>query len=303
QIIEVGPRDGLQNEATPIPTPLKLRLITSLAEAGLNRIEATAFVSPKWVPQMSDHATIMSEVPKLDSVKYEVLTPNVQGYESAVSSGSVSTVSVFGAASEGFCRSNINCTIDESIDRFRGVVERAKEDGIMARGYISCIAGCPFQGPVSVKDVVRVYEAMKEMGISEVSLGDTIGVGTPARVSEVLSAVAMSSPSGLGDVAMHFHDTYGMGAANVLRSMDMGVNKFDSSAGGLGGCPYAGGGASGNLATEDLVYMCDGMGVETGVDLEKVVEAGREVTEFLGIESRSKVGLAIMRRWVKEGKA
>ena len=250
---------------------------------------------------MSDHLQIMKHVPNVQGLQYEVLTPNVKGYESAVSTGSVSTVSVFGAASEAFCKSNINCTIDESITRFSAVVSRALHDGVNARGYISCVAGCPFQGSVSVSDVVKVYEAMKEMGVSEVSLGDTIGVATPGHVTSLLSALSMSSPN-LDDVAYHFHDTYGMGCANVMRAMDLGVRKFDSSAAGLGGCPYAGGGASGNLATEDLVYLLDGMGVETGVDLERVVEAGREVTEFLGVESRSKVGLAIMRRWAKEGK-
>lgn len=279
---------------------MKLNLIDNLASAGLKRIEASAFVSPKWVPQMSDQNEVMASVPRdgYQGLEYEVLTPNLKGYQAAKASGA-DRVSVFGAASEGFCRSNINCTIDESIERFSEVIEAAKADGIKTRGYISCIAGCPFQGDVDVKDVVRVYEAMKGMGIEEISLGDTIGVGRPQRVSEVLSALQPSSPS-LSDIAMHFHDTYGMGIANVLRSLDFGVNKFDSSAAGLGGCPYAGGGASGNLATEDLVYLLDGLGVNTGVDLEQVVKAGEEVTEFLKIETRSKVGGAIKRKWIKE---
>jgi len=221
---------------------MKLNLIDNLASAGLKRIEASAFVSPKWVPQMSDQNEVMASVPRdgYQGLEYEVLTPNLKGYQAAKASGA-DRVSVFGAASEGFCRSNINCTIDESIERFSEVIEAAKADGIKTRGYISCIAGCPFQGDVDVKDVVRVYEAMKGMGIEEISLGDTIGVGRPQRVSEVLSALQPSSPS-LSDIAMHFHDTYGMGIANVLRSLDFGVNKFDSSAAGLGGCPYAGGG-------------------------------------------------------------
>jgi hydroxymethylglutaryl-CoA lyase len=301
QLIEVGPRDGLQSESVFIPTDLKLNLINGLIGAGHKRIEATSFVSPKWIPQFKDANEVMAAVDTTQGVEYSVLTPNLMGAEAALSHPSTTVASVFGAASEGFTAKNINCTIDESIERFSKVVDYANSKNIKVRGYVSCIAGCPYQGSVPLSDVVRVYARMREMGIDEISLGDTIGVATPGVVSSIIEAlVALEGTT--EHIAVHCHDTYGSSLANILRALDHGVNKVDASVAGLGGCPYAGGGATGNVATEDVVYMLQGMGVDTGIDLEKLVVAGREVTEFLGIETRSKAGGALWRKMVKEGR-
>jgi len=300
-IIEVGPRDGLQSEQAYVPPLLKLNLISMLAEAGHTRIEVTSFVSPKWIPQFKDANEVMAALPAESPVEFSVLTPNLKGVEAALSHSATDVASVFGAASEAFSQKNINCSIDESIERFRKVVEYATEKGKPVRGYISCIAGCPFQGAVDPNDVVRVYAKMREMGIEEVSLGDTVGVGTPTQISQILRALIALDGSA-EHIALHCHDTYGSSLANILRGLDHGVTKIDASVAGLGGCPYAGGGATGNVATEDVVYMLHGMGVQTGLDLERLAWAGREVTEFLGIQTRSKAGLALWKKMVKEGR-
>ena len=300
-IIEVGPRDGLQSETSHVPTLLKLNLINMLIDAGHTRIEATSFVSPKWIPQFKDANEVMAALPADSPVEFSVLTPNLKGVQNALSHPSTDVASVFGAASESFSQKNINCSIDESIERFRAVVDHANERSKPVRGYISCVAGCPFQGAVDPNDVIRVYAKMREMGIDEISLGDTIGVGTPTQISRLLTSL-ISLEGSADHIALHCHDTYGSSLANILRGLDHGVTRIDASVAGLGGCPYAGGGATGNVATEDVVYMLHGMGVETGLDLERLVWAGREVTEFLGIETRSKAGGALWKRMVKEGR-
>lgn len=290
-IVEVGPRDGLQNEPGVIPTATKVRFVELLADAGLRSIEATSFVSPKWVPQLADAEEVMRAVKKSrPDAKYTALTPNVKGFERAVAAGA-DEVAIFGAASEAFSRQNINCSIAESLDRFRAVAEAAKARGIPTRGYVSCAVHCPYSGNVAPESAARVAKALFEMGCYEVSLGDTTGKGTPAQIAAAVRAtVAAGVP--LERVAAHLHDTYGQALANALAALQEGVAVFDASAGGLGGCPYSPG-ASGNVATEDLVYMLDGLGVEHGVDLRKLVTASAYISRELGREPISHVARAM----------
>ncbi len=288
RIVEVGPRDGLQNEKAIIATADKIALIEKLAATGLGTVEATAFVSPKWVPQMADAAEVFSGVAKREGVRYPVLVPNLQGYERARAVG-VTEIAVFGAASEAFSKANINASIEESLTRFAPVLEAAKRDGVAVRGYVSTVLGCPYQGEVPVADVVRVAKALHAMGCYEISLGDTIGVGTPRKARAMLEAVAGEVP--MAALAVHFHDTYGQAVANVAACLEAGVRVVDAAVSGTGGCPYARG-ASGNVATEDIVYLLDGMGFAHGVDLEALVDTGRWLSALLGRESMSKVNRA-----------
>lgn len=290
KIVEVGPRDGLQNEKQTVTTETKLELIERLAQAGLTTIEATAFVSPKWVPQMSDHAEVMQRLQRHAGVEYPVLAPNLKGYEAAVAAGA-KEVAVFAAASESFSQRNINCSIAESIERFKPVFAAARNDGIRVRGYISCVVGCPYEGPIAPAPVARVAAELYGLGSYEISLGDTIGVGTPASVLRMLEAVAKEVPS--DKLAGHYHDTYAMAAANVHASYAFGVRVFDSSVSGLGGCPYAKG-ASGNVATEDVVYLLHGIGAATGVDLDRLVDTSAWIAARLGREPGSKVTRALL---------
>ncbi|XP_053318260.1 hydroxymethylglutaryl-CoA lyase, mitochondrial [Spea bombifrons] len=288
KIVEVGPRDGLQNEKAIVPTEVKVQLINMLSEAGLQSIEATSFVSPKWVPQMADHVSVMQGIKKLPNVTYPVLTPNLTGFQSAVKCGA-KEVAIFGAASELFSKKNINCSIEESLQRFQAVTAAAKEAKIPVRGYVSCVLGCPYEGKVSPSKVAEVAHKMFSMGCYEISLGDTIGVGTPGSMRDMLSAVLDVIPAKA--LAVHCHDTYGQALANILVALQMGVEVVDSSIAGLGGCPYAQG-ASGNVATEDVVYMLHGLGIHTGVDLSKLIEAGAFICKSLGRKSNSKVAQA-----------
>lgn len=292
RIVEVGPRDGLQNEKGTVPLAAKVALIDALAAAGVSVIESGSFVSPKWVPQMADTAEVLAGIKKRPGVRYPVLVPNLKGLEAALASG-VEEVAVFAAASEAFSLKNINCSIEESLERFTPVMDAAKEAGIAVRGYVSCVLGCPYQGEVPISEVVRVSEALIAMGCYEVSLGDTTGVGTPDKAKAMAAAVA--GAVGLERTAVHFHDTYGQALVNVLACLDLGVSVVDSAVAGLGGCPYAKG-ASGNLATEDLVYMLDGLGVETGVDLDALAAAGRAITDALGRRPASKAAQALAAR-------
>jgi hydroxymethylglutaryl-CoA lyase len=288
RIVEVGPRDGLQNEKTIVPTAAKIELIDRLSETGLQTIEATSFVSPKWVPQLADATDVYMAIRKKSGVRYPVLVPNLQGYERARAVG-VTEIAVFTAASEAFNRKNINTSIDESIERFTPVMERAKSDGVAVRGYVSTVLGCPYQGDVPVSDVVRVAKRLHDLGCYEISLGDTIGIGTPTKARTMLNAVAKEVP--IDALAVHFHDTRGQALANILACLELGVAVVDSSVSGTGGCPYANG-ASGNVASEDVAYMLHGMGIETGVDLDKLVATGRWLSTVLARENGSKVGKA-----------
>jgi hydroxymethylglutaryl-CoA lyase len=288
RIVEVGPRDGLQAESRPVATDAKIRLIDALAAAGLPAVEAGAFVSPKWVPQMADSAEVLAGITRRRGTDYPVLVPNMRGLERARECG-VREIAIFGAASETFSQKNINCSIAESLDRFRPVAAAALADGMRVRGYISCVLGCPFEGSVPVDAVVRVARELRAMGCYEVSLGDTIGVGTPGRACAMVEAVAEAVP--VEALALHFHDTYGQALANILACLETGVAVVDSSVAGLGGCPYAPG-ASGNVATEDVLYMLDGLAVATGVDLDAVLAAGREICAVLDREPTSRVAQA-----------
>jgi hydroxymethylglutaryl-CoA lyase len=290
RIVEVGPRDGLQNEKAMLPAAVKIELINRLSATGLRTIEATSFVSPKWVPQLADAADVFTAIRKAPGVVYPVLVPNLQGYERAREVGATE-VAVFTAASEAFNRKNINASIDESIDRFTPVLERARADGVAVRGYVSTVLGCPYQGEVPVADVVRVAKRLHDLGCHEVSLGDTIGVGTPANARAMLKAVASEVP--MGALAVHFHDTYGQALANILACLDEGVRVIDSAVSGTGGCPYAKG-ASGNVASEDVIYMLHGMGMVTGVDLDLLVQTGAWLAAELGKETGSRVTRARM---------
>jgi hydroxymethylglutaryl-CoA lyase len=285
RIVEVGPRDGLQNEKAMVATADKIALIDRLTATGLQSIEATSFVSPKWVPQLADAAEVYRAIARRAGVDYPVLVPNLQGYERAREVG-VTHIAVFTAASEAFNRRNINASIDESLARFVPVMERAKADGVRVRGYVSTVLGCPYQGDVAVADVVRVAKALHGMGCEEVSLGDTIGIGTPTRARAMLRAVAAEVP--MQALAVHFHDTYGQALANILACLEEGVRVVDSAVSGTGGCPYAKG-ASGNVASEDVVYMQHGMGMRSGVDLDALVDTGRWLAALLGRETSSKV--------------
>ena len=287
-IVEVGPRDGLQNEKQVVPLEAKVRLIEDLADAGLKVIEAGAFVSPRWVPQMADSAEVLRRIRRRPSVRYPVLVPNLKGLEAALAAGS-DEIAVFAAASESFSQKNINCSIAESLERFAPVMERAKAEGVRVRGYVSCVVGCPYEGAITPAAVASVAGRLHAMGCYEISLGDTIGVGTPRKVAAMVRAVADVIP--LPALAIHAHDTYGQALANVLTCLEMGIAVVDSSVAGLGGCPYAPG-ASGNLATEDLVYMLEGMGVATGVNLGRLASAGRAVCAAIGREPHGKAAAA-----------
>jgi hydroxymethylglutaryl-CoA lyase len=288
RIVEVGPRDGLQNEQA-VPTAAKIALVEALAAAGLRTIETGAFVSPKWVPQMADSAEVFTGVSRQEGVTYTALTPNLQGYQAARAAGA-DEVAIFGAASEAFSQKNINCSIAESLARFAPVLAAAKADGVRVRGYVSCVVGCPYQGAVAPAEVARVAKALLDMGCYEISLGDTIGVGTPHSVLAMLDAVLAVVP--VTQVAIHFHDTYGQALTNIYAALSRGVAVIDSAVAGLGGCPYAAG-ASGNVATEDVVYLLNGLGIQHGVELQSLARAGWAIAAALGKQPSSKVGLAL----------
>lgn len=288
RMVEVGARDGLQNESVLVPAQVKIGLIDRLSDAGLAVVEATSFVSPKWVPQMADNAEVLAGIKRRPGVSYPVLVPNLKGLEAALDAG-VEEVALFAAASESFSRKNINCSIGESLERFEPVLAVANERGVRVRGYLSCVLGCPYQGEVAPEAVAEVARRLREMGCYEISLGDTIGVGTPGKARAMVEAVAARVP--LERLAVHFHDSYGQGLANILAVLELGIGVVDSAVAGLGGCPYAPG-ASGNVASEDLLYMLDGLGIETGVDLDRLIAAGNYISGFLGRPSGSKVARA-----------
>lgn len=290
RIVEVGPRDGLQNEKAVIPLADKVSLVENLADCGLSVVETGSFVSPKWVPQMADSAEVFASVNRRKGVTYSALTPNMRGYEGAMAAGA-DEVAVFGAASESFTQKNINCSIEESIARFEPILAQARVDVIKVRGYVSCVLGCPYEGDVSPQTVANVAQRMLEMGCYEISLGDTIGVGTPVQTREMLNEVLKVVPA--NKLAVHFHDTYGQALANILVALELGINVIDSAVAGLGGCPYAKG-ASGNVASEDVVYMLQGMGIESGIDLNKLVLAGNQIMTALARPNQSKVAKAIL---------
>ncbi|WP_291188430.1 hydroxymethylglutaryl-CoA lyase [Dokdonella sp.] len=288
RIVEVGARDGLQNEKTIIPTATKIELIDRLSATGLRTIEATSFVSPKWIPQLADAAEVFSGIARKPGVSYPVLVPNLQGYERARAVGA-DEIAVFAAASEAFSRKNINASIDESIERFAPVLERARADGVKVRGYVSTVLGCPYQGEVPVADVVHVAQRLHTLGCYEISLGDTIGIGTPGKARAMLRAVAGEVP--MAALAVHFHDTRGQALANILACLEEGVAVVDSAVSGTGGCPYAKG-ATGNVASEDVVYMLDGLGIATGIDLPALIATGLWLSAQLGRETSSRVARA-----------
>lgn len=290
KIIEVGPRDGLQNEKTTVPTEAKVTLIEDLADAGLSVIESGSFVSPKWVPQMADSQQVMQSITRKRHVRYTALTPNLKGLEAAILANA-DEIAVFGAASEGFSQKNINCSIAESLARFEPLMELAKQHDIPVRGYVSCVLGCPYEGEVAKQNVVNVATELMNMGCYEISLGDTIGVGTPIKTKILLDAVLSQIPA--DKLAVHFHDTYGQALANILMALQMNIAAIDTSVAGLGGCPYAKG-ASGNVSTEDVVYMLHGMGIETGVDLPKLLSASSKIMKTLGRKNQSKVANALI---------
>ena len=292
KIVEVGPRDGLQNEKSDIQLSDKIQLVEGLAEAGLKMVETGSFVSPKWVPKMADSAEVFKQIKRRPGVTYSALTPNLRGFEGALEAG-VDEVAVFGAASESFSQKNINCSVAESLERFAPLMEAAQANNIKVRGYVSCVLGCPYEGVIGPEKVRWVSEKLLEMGCYEISLGDTIGVGTPLKTQQMLGAVLQSIP--LDKVAVHFHDTYAQALANIFTAVQMGVSIVDSAVAGLGGCPYAKG-ASGNVATEDVVYMLNGMGIETGIDLDKLVAVGDTIMRSLNRTNNSKVANAILAR-------
>ena len=292
KLVEVGPRDGLQNEAEVVPTAAKVALIDSLSETGLRVVEAGAFVSPKWVPQMADTDKVMAGIARKPGVGYPVLVPNMKGLEAALAAGA-EEIAVFGAASETFSRKNINCSIAESLDRFAPVAEKARAQGLRVRGYVSCVLGCPYEGEIAPQAVAQVAARLKELGCAEISLGDTIGVGTAGAARALVETVAERVP--IGQLALHFHDTYGQALANILACLELGVATVDSAVAGLGGCPYAEG-AAGNVASEDVLYMLNGLGIETGVDLDGLLAAGRAICAQLGRTPASKVARALAGR-------
>ena len=285
KIVEVGPRDGLQNEQGLVPLAAKIMLVEQLAEAGCPVIETGSFVSPKWVPQMADSTAVFQQIKRQKNVRYTALTPNLRGLEAAIEA-QVDEVAIFGAASETFSQKNINCSIAESLERFLPVIELAQKHHLPVRGYVSCVLGCPYEGQITPEKVAQVSKQLLEMGCYEISLGDTIGVGTPLKTQQMLNAVLTHIPE--DKLAVHFHDTYGQALANILIALQQGISVIDSAVSGLGGCPYAKG-ASGNVATEDLVYMLDGMGIETGINLKQLTQAGLNMMQALGRQSNSKV--------------
>ena len=289
-LVDVGARDGLQNEKQNVDTAHKVELIHRLTAAGLREVEVTSFVSPKWVPQMSDNAAVMAGLQRKAGVRYSVLVPNMKGLEAALPTKPDEVV-VFGAASEAFSQRNINCSIEESIERFRPVVQAARRVGVKVRGAISCALGCPYQGKVSLNDVERVVRLMKDIGVQHVGIADTIGVGTARRAQAALERALKHYP--LHEVSGHFHDTYGQALANIYACMELGIHTFDASVAGLGGCPYAKG-ATGNVATEDVLFMLDGLGIETGIDIDRLVDAGAFISGVLGRAPVSRAGKALL---------
>jgi hydroxymethylglutaryl-CoA lyase len=292
KIVEVGPRDGLQNESSFVPTATKVELIRRLVDAGVTYIEAAAFVSPKWVPQMADGSHVLREIERRDGVVFSALVPNLKGLEAALEAR-CDEVAVFAAASETFSQKNINCSIAESIDRFAPVVERALREGVRVRGYVSCVLGCPFEGEIDPLQVARVSERLYQMGCYEISLGDTIGTGTPLKTRRMIEACAKGVPTSA--LAGHFHDTWGMAVANIYAALQSGVAMFDSSVSGIGGCPYSPG-ATGNVATEDVVYLCNELGIQTGIDLAALVDAGEFISSSLERSTSSRVARAMAAR-------
>jgi hydroxymethylglutaryl-CoA lyase len=292
KIVEVGPRDGLQNEKLKVPAAVKIELVHRLVAAGLTEIEVTSFVSPKWVPQMSDSAEVMAGISRQSGVRYSVLVPNMKGYEAAAQSKPDEVV-VFAAASEAFSQRNINCSIEESIERFRPVVSAAKAANIYVRAGLSCAIGCPYEGEVAPERVEMVARLMKGIGVQHLGIADTIGVGTPVKVQRAMEA-ALKHYS-INDISGHFHDTYGQALGNTLACLQMGVWQYDTSSAGLGGCPFAKG-ATGNVATEDMVYMLHGMGINTGIDLDKLIDAGKYISEFLGRQPNSRASKALLNK-------
>ena len=290
KIIDVGPRDGLQNEKQPVPAAIKIELVQRLQDAGLKEIEVTSYVSPKWVPQMGDNVEVMAGITRKSGVLYSVLTPNLKGFEAAVASNPDEIV-VFGAASEAFSQKNINCSIAESIERFAPVVQAALDAGIAVRGAMSCTVGCPYEGEIAPEKVGYLAGLMKNIGVQRVDVADTIGVGTPIKVQKALEATLAHFD--IDHVSGHFHDTYGQALSNTLAALEVGVWNFQSSVAGLGGCPYAKG-ATGNVATEDVVYLLHGMGIETGIDLDKLIDAGQFISDFLGRPTQSRVAKALL---------
>jgi hydroxymethylglutaryl-CoA lyase len=291
RLVEVGPRDGLQNESQPISVADKIRLVNDLTDAGLRYIEVGSFVSPKWVPQMAGSAEVFSGIQRVDGVTYAALAPNLRGFEDALAAG-VREVAVFAAASEAFSQRNINCSISESLERFVPIMEAARLHGIKVRGYVSCVLGCPYEGAVAPQQVAAVASELFAMGCYEVSLGDTIGTGTPGAARQLFDVVAGQVPR--ERLAGHFHDTYGQALANIYAGLLEGIQTFDSSVAGLGGCPYAKG-ASGNVASEDVLYMLDGLGIETGIDLDKLIHAGQRISQVLGRATGSRVARAFQK--------
>ena len=290
RLIDVGPRDGLQNEKQPVPAAIKIELVQRLQEAGLKEIEVTSFVSPKWVPQMADNAEVMAGIERRADVRYSVLTPNLKGFEAAIATRPDEIV-VFGAASEAFSQKNINCSIAESIERFAPVVEAALAAGIAVRGAMSCTVGCPYEGEIAPERVAYLAGLLKGIGVQRVDVADTIGVGTPRKVQRALEATLQHF--GIDDVSGHFHDTYGQALSNTLAALELGVWNFQSSVAGLGGCPYAKG-ATGNVATEDVVYMLQGMDIDTGIDLDRLIDAGAYISGFLDRKPNSRVANALL---------
>ena len=292
KLVDVGPRDGLQNEKQPVPAATKIELVHRLQDAGLKEIEVTSYVSPKWVPQMADNAQVMAGIERREGVRYSVLTPNMKGFEAALASQPDEIV-VFGAVTEAFSQKNINCSIAESVERFAPVVQAARDAGIYVRGALSCALGCPYEGDVAPEKVAYLAGLMKQIGVQHVGVADTIGVGTPRKVEAAMEATLKHFA--LKDVSGHFHDTYGQALANTLAALQLGVWQFDTSVAGLGGCPYAKG-ATGNVATEDVVYMLHGMGIETGIDLDKLIDAGAFISQVLGRKSQSRVATAVLNK-------
>ena len=296
KLVDVGPRDGLQNEKLLVPAAVKIELVHRLQSAGLKEIEVTSFVSPKWVPQMADNAQVMAGIERQAGVRYSVLTPNMQGFEASVAVDRAfwpDEIVVFAAASEAFSQRNINCSISQSIERFRPVVEAARDKGIYVRGSMSCALGCPYEGEIAPERVATLAGMMKDIGVQHIGVADTIGVGTPVRVQRAVEAALQHYA--IDDVSGHFHDTYGQALANTLICLQMGIWQFDASVSGLGGCPYAKG-ATGNVATEDVVYMLHGMGIETGIDLDKLIDAGKYISDFLQRKPGSLAATALLNK-------
>jgi hydroxymethylglutaryl-CoA lyase len=296
KLVDVGPRDGLQNEKQPVPAAVKIELVHRLQDAGLREIEVTSYVSPKWVPQMADNAEVMAGIQRRSGVRYSVLTPNLKGFEAAVAADRAlwpDEIVVFGAASEAFSQKNINCSIAESIERFAPVVQAARERGIHVRGAMSCTVGCPYEGEIAPERVGYLAGLMKGIGVQHVGVADTIGVGTPRKVQAAVEATLRHYA--LDDVSGHFHDTYGQALANTLATLEMGVWQYDTSVAGLGGCPYAKG-ATGNVASEDVVYMLNGLGIDTGVDLDRLVDAGAFISQQLGRKPNSRAATALLNK-------